>query len=231
MLKSRCPIIFAVAFDTYDRSHMRASAKKTTDMPAGAQLDLEEAFGVVPKPRDVAAGAHAFRQGSATVGVFKLVSGRVRLIRSTASGAPATMHTVRPGELFAEASLFSTRYHCDAEAVEPSRLLLYPKAALLRSMQERPDLLWTFAGELAHRVQSLRTRLEVQRTRSARERVLQFLRLHSDGTGLWHQEGTLKHLADELGLTHEALYRTLADLERDEEIVRIRGGLRLGRQA
>jgi CRP-like cAMP-binding protein len=201
--------------DAYDPSHM-------------AKPDPEATFGVVPRPRRAAPGDLLFRQGSPTVGVFKLVSGRVRLFRTTAGGAQATMHTARPGELFAEASLFSTHYHCDAEALESSQLLLYPKAALMRSLRETPELLWSFTAELARRVQGLRTRIEVQRTRSARERVLQFLQLHCDSKGLWLQQGTLKQLADELALTHEALYRTLAELERDSRIVRSERGILLG---
>ena len=35
--------------------------------------------------------------------------------------------------------------------------------------------------------------------------------------------GSLKDLANELGLTHEALYRTLAALERASEIKRSKG--------
>jgi CRP-like cAMP-binding protein len=199
---------------------MATPKTKVNDLPALMKANLDAAFGVAPKARQAAAGHLIFRQGSTTVGIFKLVSGRVRLIRTTAGGAQATMHTARPGELFAEASLFSTHYHCDAEALEPSQLLLYPKAALMRSLRESPELLWSFTAELARRVQGLRTRIEVQRTRSARDRVLQFLQLHCDGRGLWPQQGTLKQLADELALTHEALYRTLAELERDGRIVR-----------
>jgi CRP-like cAMP-binding protein len=39
--------------------------------------------------------------------------------------------------------------------------------------------------------------------------------------------GTLKDLAAELGLTHEALYRTLAALERSGEIKRTKGKIAL----
>jgi DNA-binding MarR family transcriptional regulator len=39
--------------------------------------------------------------------------------------------------------------------------------------------------------------------------------------------GTLKELADELGLTHEALYRTLADMATEGEIERLKGKIRL----
>lgn len=39
--------------------------------------------------------------------------------------------------------------------------------------------------------------------------------------------GTLKDIAAELGLTHEALYRTLADMSADGEIERRKGTIRL----
>jgi CRP-like cAMP-binding protein len=39
--------------------------------------------------------------------------------------------------------------------------------------------------------------------------------------------GTLKDLATELGLTHEALYRTLADMAADGEIERLDGKIKL----
>jgi CRP-like cAMP-binding protein len=214
--------------DAYDPSHMANHKTTASALLNRATPDPAAAFGVLPKQRRAVAGDLLFRQGSPTLGVFKLVSGRVRLIRTTAGGAQATMHTARPGELFAEASLFSTHYHCDAEALEPSQLLLYPKAALMRSLRETPELLWSFTAELTRRVQGLRTRIEVQRTRSARERVLQFLQLHCDSKGLWLQQGTLKQLADELALTHEALYRTLAELERDRRIIRSERGILLG---
>ena len=42
-------------------------------------------------------------------------------------------------------------------------------------------------------------------------------------------QGTLKDLAAELGLTHEALYRTLAALERSGEIKRAKGKITLAR--
>jgi len=137
------------------------------------------------------------------------------------------MHTVRPGELFAEASLFSARYHCDAVALEPSEVLVYPKPALVQSLREHPQMLWIFTAELARRVQGLRSRLEIKQIRSASERVLQFLALACDESGIWKQDGTLKQLADDIGLTHEALYRTLARLEREGRVVRLEGALSL----
>jgi CRP-like cAMP-binding protein len=39
--------------------------------------------------------------------------------------------------------------------------------------------------------------------------------------------GTLKDLAAELALTHEALYRTLSEMEAHGEIARLKGKIRL----
>lgn len=162
--------------------------------------------GVAPSLRRVVAGVALFRQGDKTFGIFRLVSGRISLIRVTAEGTQVPMHTVCPGELFAEASIFSTHYHCDAIAIRDCEVLVYPKAELTRELRENEEALWAFTAELAHRIQGLRTRLEVRQIRSAPERVLQALRLRCDASGRWKMDGTLKQFAEEIGLTHEALY-------------------------
>ena len=177
-------------------------------------------FGIVPVLRVLAAGDTLFRQGAPAVGVFRLLRGGLRLVRATATGTEVTMHTVRPGELFAEASLFASRYHCDAIATSRSEVHWYPGDALRAQFQACPQMMWQFTAELAHRMQGLRGRLEVQQVRSAKERVLAYLSLNSDAEGQWTRPGTLKHLAQEIGLTHEALYRALAALEKEGRIAR-----------
>lgn len=177
--------------------------------------------------RRVAAGAALFRAGSPTFGLFRLLSGRIRLIRVTPSGRQVPMHTVLPGQLFAEASLFSARYHCDAIATRASEVLVYSKSELAGRLKEHGNDLWAFAAALAQQVQALRTGLELRQIRSARERVLQWLELRCGAGGASPIDGTLKEFAEEIGLTHEALYRALAALERDRRITRSGGEIRL----
>lgn len=208
-----------------------ASDSDQANGPSGAPgLLWDEGFGVPASLKRLSVGESLFREGSPSFGIFRLQTGRIRLIRTTLAGAQVTMHTARPGELFAEASLFSARYHCDAVALEPSQVQVFPKAVLSRRLRESPELLWMFTAELARRVQGLRTRLEIKQTRSASERVLQFIGLNCDADGIWRQEGTLKQLAEDLGLTHEALYRALARLESQGAILRQKGALKLCRQ-
>jgi CRP-like cAMP-binding protein len=209
-------------------------SKKTAVMPDARSEDFDSSLvriaNVAPTVRHVVAGAALFRQGDPTFGIFRLVSGRINLIRITPAGTQVPMHTARPGELFAEASIFSARYHCDAVAIRDCVVWVYPKAALMRQLREGKDDLWAFAAELAHRVQGLRTRLELRQIRAAPERVLQSLRLRCDSSGTWKVEGTLKQFAEEIGLTHEALYRALATLKRSRLIVRVDNEIRLASQ-
>lgn len=175
--------------------------------------------------REVAAGAALFRQGDLTIGIFVLLRGAIRLVRVTPDGTAVTLHLARAGEMFAEASLFAARYHCDAIADCNSAAGLYPKAALTARLRQDPEALWQFSGELARRLQGLRQRYELKQIRSAPQRVLQFLRLRGDEWGRYGHAGALKDLAAEVGLSHEALYRTLATLEREGLISRTGGCL------
>jgi CRP-like cAMP-binding protein len=81
-------------------------------------------------------------------------------------------------------------------------------------LRRDPTAAQKFIALLAREVMALRTRLEVLNIRSASERVLRhlFTAAGSDGRTV-EISGTLKEMASELGLAHEVLYRTLADLE------------------
>jgi CRP-like cAMP-binding protein len=145
----------------------------------------------------------------------------VRLSRVDRSGRDIVLLVAGPGETLAEASLFSAQYHCDAIANTNAIVRIYPKREVLAAFEQNPKAAQAFTEMLAHQVMSLRTRIEQRNIRSARERVRHFLMLN---VGLDRRTvelpGTLKDLAAEIGLTHEALYRTLAALERSGEIKR-----------
>ena len=176
--------------------------------------------------RDVAEGEALFYQGDLASAIFEVVSGRVRLVRRTIDDHLVAMHTARPGDLLAEAALFSNVYHCDAIAAVASRIRVYPKGPLLTALRRSPVLFEAFAARLAGQLQALRARLELRNIRSARERLLRYLRLSTTGDGRTLTiEGHLQDLAADLGLSREALYRTLAALETEGAIERSSTGI------
>ena len=148
-------------------------------------------------------------------------SGRLRLIRRTVDDHLVILHTARRGEFFAEAALFSDTYHCDAVAAAPSSVRVYPKQIVMEAMRTDPALAEAFMARLARQLQDLRARMELRNIRSARDRVLQYLRLRAGVHGRTIEiEGQLQDIAAEIGMTREALYRTLAVLEAKGHLTR-----------
>lgn len=171
--------------------------------------------------RGLKPGQALFHTGTRSRGFYDVVSGTVRLVRVDQSGRETVLQVAAAGDCLAEASLFSSTYHCDAIATTESVVRLYPKAIVLAEMQRDPKVAESFAAMLAHQVMTLRTRLERRNIHSARDRVRHFLTLNvSADHRTVHLSGSLKELAAELGLTHEALYRTLARMETEGEIER-----------
>ena len=175
-------------------------------------------------------GQTLFYSGSKSTGFYEVVTGTVRLIRVDRSGREAVLQVASAGDTLAEASLFSPTYHCDAVATTEATVRKYPKAALLAELQRDPKIARSFAAMLAHQVMTLRTRLERRNIHSARDRVRHFLTVNVNVDGRTVVlSGTLKQLAADLGLTHEALYRTLARMEAEREITRTGTTIKINR--
>jgi CRP/FNR family transcriptional regulator, dissimilatory nitrate respiration regulator len=174
--------------------------------------------------RALKAGQTLFAAGARTAGLYEIVKGKVRLVRVDRSGREAVLQIAASGDTLAEASLYSSTYHCDAIASTDAVVRLYPKAVLADELDRNPKVAQAFAAMLARQVMTLRTRLEQRNIHSARDRVRHYLVVHADPSGRTVTfSGTLKEVAAELGLSHEALYRTLAEMSAEGEIERRKG--------
>ena len=174
---------------------------------------------IPPKLRAVAsylefeAGDTLFRLGDRLKGVFCVVSGEIRLIRRARNGAEIILQRSRGG-FFAEASLYGKVYHCDAVAADSSAVLRFPaktfRAALATDVMFRD----AWMAHLAHEVLKLRAQCERLGLKSAPQRIVHYI--ESEGAdGIATLTESRKAWAAELGLTHEALYRTLRRLQAD----------------
>jgi CRP-like cAMP-binding protein len=174
--------------------------------------------------RALNAGEVLFRVDTPTVGLFEVIRGGIKLVRIAPSGRETILYTAAAGDFVAEASLFSPTYHCDALATTDSVVRLYPKRSLFAAFRKDPAAAQAFMAMLAREIMRLRTRLEQRNIHGARDRVRHYLMLNTEADGRTViLAGTLKDLASELGLTHESLYRTLAEMAADGEIERLEG--------
>jgi len=189
---------------------------------------LPAAVRAVGVGRKLKAGQTLFRLGNRTAGLYEIVHGKVRLARVDARGRETILHVAAPGDTIAEASLFSPTYHCDAIAMGEALVRLYPKAALLAEFARDPKAAQAFMAMLALQVMGLRTRLEQRNIHSARDRIRHYLAINVGADGKTIElPGTIKDLAGELGLSHEAMYRTLSVMAAEGEIKRRKGKIRL----
>jgi len=175
---------------------------------------LENWFEKVGRRQQLAKAESLFLRGEKSRGPFVLQAGLVRLYRQDENGTEVTLHRVRPGERFAEASVFSDAYHCDCMAELQSIVLAIPRAAIRAALKDDPAFSTLFAELMARQVMDLRFRLELRNIRSAEQRILAALQMRAVATGNpLLIDGALKDFASEIGLTHEALYRGLKKLQ------------------
>ncbi len=152
-----------------------------------------------------------FRVGDPTRAVLFLLSGEVRLQRQSRDGAQIILQRTHGG-FFAEASLESGRYHCDAVAAQAGELLRFPARAFREALANDATFRNAWIAHLAREVRRLRALCERLSLRTAEARVLHYLETEGDDSGSILVPSR-KAWAAELGLSHEALYRTLARLE------------------
>src|SRR5579864_5515537 len=182
--------------------------------------------------RSLARDEVLFRQGDKVTAIYFIEMGRLRLERRTFDGRSLIVGTTPAGEFFVEAALFANIFHCDAVATEPSRVRIYPKATVLNALRTDSASAIAFLARVSHQVIELRQNIELMKVRSAKERVTLYLDLNAGPEGhTVNLRGQLQDVASELGLTREALYRTVASLERSGAIERAGDQILLARSA
>jgi CRP-like cAMP-binding protein len=189
-------------------------------LPAGKKISGIE--------RKLAAGQMLFDQGDAAIGLYEVVSGQVKQVRIDPGGREMVVGIAGPGEMIAEGSLFSQTHDCAAVALTNAVVRLYRNGSLLAELERNPRVALAFMAMLVKQILNLRVRLERRSIHSARDRVRHYLAAHVGGKERTVAlPSTLKDLAAELGLTHEALYRTLSEMSAKGEIARQNGKIRL----
>lgn len=170
---------------------------------------------------DYPSSTFLFRQQEPVVAIYLLISGQVRLLRHLEDGSVVTLHISRHGETLAEAALFASHYHCDARVDSAARVMVIDKAPLLDRMSRSPELSLYLTQVLAHQVRHLRSMLTLRNIRTADARLCAWLRLHARGAPpVIDMDQTWKTVAEEIGLTHEVIYRALASLQKQGRIKR-----------
>lgn len=153
-----------------------------------------------------ARGEPLFRAGDPVKTVLFVVSGQVDLIRTTATGNELVLLKAGPGDIVAEASVYSEQYHCEAIARSESLVATLPVKTFKDALADNRTWSELWAARLAHSVQKARMCAEVRSLKRVSERLDFWL---ADNEQL-PQDGHLQDVASEISVSREALYRELA---------------------
>ena len=109
------------------------------------------------KPHKLAKGETLFRIDDPTASMYILLKGQLRMVRFSSQGHAIIIHQVRPGQTFAEASVYSDGYHCDAVANSAAEVLAISNKRIRDSLGTDSKFAIQFSSYLAHHVQAARS--------------------------------------------------------------------------
>jgi CRP-like cAMP-binding protein len=156
-------------------------------------------------------GRPLFHRGDPVTDVHFVLSGAIHLVRHQSDGSTLILQRAEPGSILAEASLYSSTYHCDAVAFGAAETRVYPKAGIRKLLAKSPEFGNVWAGYLARELQRSRLRSEILSLRTVAERL--------DAWTAWNggelpARGEGKLVAGQIGVSPEALYREIAKRRR-----------------
>ncbi len=159
-----------------------------------------------------------FRCGERPRAIYYLFEGEVHMMRRTRNGGTVVMSRTKHG-FFAEAGLYAKAYGCDAVAVQASSMLMFPLPVFQEMLDDNKDFRRSRFAQQAGDIRRLCSRCERLSLPTAQERLIHYIETEGQD-GAVELTQPVKALAAELGLTHETLYRTLAQMERNGDLKR-----------
>ena len=155
---------------------------------------------------EFAAGASVFHLGDPIRLVHFVRRGTIHLVRHQVDGAALILQRARAGSILAEASVYSECYHCDARAETVAATWAVARKDFRRCLEMKPEAYQAWAQHLAHEVQRARLHAEILSMKTVAARLSAWMFWN----GALAAKGQWRRVADEIGVSPEALYREIA---------------------
>ena len=157
-------------------------------------------------------GDYLFHQGKKPEYMFFIVSGEAVLTRISSHGEPTTLQRCKGG-FVSEASLLVDAYHCDAIATHNGQAITLPIKSLREALADSKfSMKWVQL--LSKEIMRLRTQSERLGLKDIRSKLIHLIETEGK-QGVLKLQSDFKSIASEIGVTHEALYRAIATLEKE----------------
>ena len=148
-----------------------------------------------------------FARGDQVKSLFFLEDGEVKLSRSLANGKELVLSRSKSPAILAEASIYSSKYHCDGQCLSACILRKVPVSRFLSKISENANLSSAWSRHLAQSLQATRYRSEILTMNKVEDRLDAWLEWQGCD---FPPRGKWKEIAAEIGVSPEAFYRELA---------------------
>jgi CRP/FNR family transcriptional regulator, cyclic AMP receptor protein len=171
------------------------------------------------------AGTVLFRRGEPCRGLFVVLSGRVRVYRSTRDGREQVLHTQGPGQPLAEVPLFDGGpYPANAVTDGATRLAFLGIGDFQWLYRHQPAIADAVIGELGRRLRRMVALVETISLKDVPARVAVTLLQYAEAAGSlapgarFRLPRTHEEMARELATTRESVARAFSRLRREGAI-------------
>jgi CRP-like cAMP-binding protein len=198
------------------------------------RLSAHESAAILAAGRPIAVrdGDAVFRQGDPHLGIFLIREGRVRVYHTGPSGREITLAYWTPGHFIGGPEIYGGGQHVwSGEAVEDGKVLLFPSAVIRGLIAKYPMFAVCLIDGLVAKGRCYSALLQMLGTRSAVERLAQFLlnvaEIHGETEGsriVVTRAVTHDQIGSMVGTTRQWVTMTLRRFEQ-------RGIIRVTRQA
>jgi CRP-like cAMP-binding protein len=196
----------------------KASLQVMARIPLFAGLSPAELaqFGGIAVERGFGKNEWVFAEGDDGDGFYVILSGTVKVFKLSADGKEHILHIFPPGQVFGEVPVFAgEHFPANAQAVVPSRLLFFPRAAFVALLEQHPALALKLLADLSLKLRQFATQIENLSLKEIPARLATYLLVLAESQGQRDQV-TLAiskgQLASLLGTIPETLSRMFAKL-------------------
>jgi CRP/FNR family transcriptional regulator len=174
-------------------------------------------------------GEYIFREGKNALGLYCILSGKVKITRQGDGGKEQILRLAGPRDVIGyRALLGSEQYHASAVALEDAVVGYVPKKIFFDMMNENPEVTRHILELLSQELDRSETSRVDIATKTVRERLAEVLLLLGETYGTLEDGMTLdinltrEDLAGMVGAAKEVVIRTLAVLK-DEGLINTKG--------
>lgn len=198
----------------------------------GLTLEDRQRLAAVAVVHEFEKGATLFTEGSPSDFFYAVVSGRVKVFKTTARGTDVILEIFGPGDPVGAVAVYESRpFPANAVALEPTRCLLVPRQAFFALLTTHPTMVRGLLVGLTHRIVELTNRLaELSGGRVEARLARFFLKLAAD-MGQPREGGVFiplslsrQELGDMIGTTIETTIRVMSRWGKDEIVHTEKGG-------